>query len=160
MNAPGRAGPPPGQGGGLAGCVAEGDSERGSLTLLLLVLFVSLLALAGIVVDGGAKLDAAENAAAAAQEAARAGAGTVNQAKAYSTGSFAVERSQALNAAQQYLATAGYQGVATSVGAESIQVTVTVTEPTRILSIIGIDSITATSSATAQLVTGVTGPGT
>jgi hypothetical protein len=38
-------------------------------------------------------------------------------------------------------------------------VTVTITEPTKILSIIGLNSITATESATAVLVTGVTGPG-
>ena len=44
-------------------------------------------------------------------------------------------------------------------GTESIQVTVTVTAPTQVLSIIGIDSMTSTGSATASLVTGVTGPG-
>jgi hypothetical protein len=33
-----------------------------------------------------------------------------------------------------------------------------VTGPTRVLSIIGIDSMTSTGSATASLVTGVTGP--
>ena len=36
--------------------------------------------------------------------------------------------------------------------------TVTVTGPTKVLSIIGIDSMTSTGSATASLVTGVTGP--
>ncbi|MGH3396795.1 MAG: pilus assembly protein TadG-related protein, partial [Streptosporangiaceae bacterium] len=57
--------------------------ERGSLTLLLAVMFVALPALAGIVIDGGAKLTAAENATAIAQEAARAGAGMVSQPTAY-----------------------------------------------------------------------------
>jgi hypothetical protein len=33
-----------------------------------------------------------------------------------------------------------------------------VTGPTRVLSIVGIDSMTSTASATASLVTGVTGP--
>lgn len=127
---------------------------------MLAVLFVALLAMAGIVVDGGAKLDEAEYAASVAQEAARAGAGMVNQARAYSTGSFAVDRSQALQAAQQYLTAARVQGTVAAVGDNSISVTVTVTEPTRILSIIGINTITSTGSATASLVTGVTGPGT
>ena len=45
------------------------------------------------------------------------------------------------------------------VGPESIHVTVTVTAPTRVLSIIGIDSMSSTGSATASLVAGVTGPG-
>jgi len=137
----------------------DGDRERGTITLMLLVMFVALLALAGIVIDGGAKLDQAENANAIAQEAARAGAGMVNQAKALATGTFAVDQSQALAAAQQYLARAGYHGTAAPDGANAIRVTVTVTTRTHVLSIIGINSMTSTGSATASLVTRVTGPG-
>ncbi len=138
--------------------------ERGSLTLLLAVMFVALLALAGIVIDGGAKLTAAENATAIAQEAARAGAGMVSQPTAYTKGSFVVDQSQAVQAAEQYLSQpsvtgAGYQGSVTREGTQSIQVTVTFAEPTRVLSIIGIDQITGTGTATANLVSGVTGPG-
>jgi len=133
-------------------------SDTGSITLMLVVLFVALIAMAGIVIDGGAKLNQAENATAIAQEAARAGAGMVNQGQALSTGSFTVDQAQAIAAAQEYLSSAGYHGSVTPVGAESIQVTVTVTGPTRVLSIIGIDSMTSTGSATASLVTGVTGP--
>jgi Flp pilus assembly protein TadG len=136
----------------------RGASDSGSITLMLAVLFVALIALAGIVIDGGAKLNQAENATAIAQEAARAGAGMVNQGQALSTGSFTVDQAQAIAAAQQYLSSAGYHGSVTPVGAESIQVRVTVTGPTKVLSIIGIDSMTSTGSATASLVTGVTGP--
>jgi Flp pilus assembly protein TadG len=136
-----------------------GDRERGSITLMLLVLFVGLIALAGIVIDGGAKLNQAENANAIAQEAARAGAGMVNQGAALSTGSFVVDQNQAVAAAQQYLASHGYQGSASPVGARSIQVNVTVTASTHVLSIIGIDTMSSTGSATASLVTGVAGPG-
>ncbi len=133
-------------------------TDTGSITLMLVALFVALIALAGIVIDGGAKLNQAENATAIAQEAARAGAGMVNQANAYSTGSFTVDQGQAIAAAERYLASTGYHGTVTPVGTESIEVTVTVTEPTKVLSIIGIDSMTSTGSATASLVTGVTGP--
>ena len=142
-----------------ARAVRGGDGERGSITLMLLVLFVALIALAGVVIDGGAKLNQAENANALAQEAARAGAGQVNRTNAYSTGSFTVDQGQALAAARQYLAAAGYHGSVAPAGTESIQVTVTVTAPTRVLSIIGIDSMSSTGSATASLVAGVTGPG-
>jgi Flp pilus assembly protein TadG len=62
---------------------------------MLAALSVALIALAGIVIDGGVKLRAAENADAIAQEAARAGAGIVNQSTAYSTGTFVVDQSQA-----------------------------------------------------------------
>src|SRR5260370_4606498 len=159
MRFPGRAGGLVRRGrGGPAG-----DGERGALTLMLAIMFVGLLALAGLVVDGGAKLNEAENATAIAQEAARAGAGMVNQGRAYSTGTFTVDSGRAVAAAQAYLSNAGYSSAVTTVtaiGAESIRVSVTVTEPTRILSIIGIDSISSTGTATASLVTGVTGPGT
>lgn len=137
-----------------------GDAaERGTITLMLLVMFVALLALAGIVIDGGAKLAQAENANAIAQEAARAGAGMVNQSKALATGSFTVDQAQALAAARQYLARLGVQGTAVADGPEAIRVTVTMTAPTHVLSIIGIDSMKSTGAATASLVTGVTGPG-
>jgi hypothetical protein len=78
---------------------------------------------------------------------------------ALSTGAFTVDQNQALAAAQQYLATHGYQGSVSPVGTQSIQVNVTVSAPTHVLSIIGIDTMSSTGSATASLVTGVTGPG-
>ena len=165
MNSPGSAGPRSIQGDAAVGGATGGRDARGGagedggITLMLVVLFVGLLAMAGIVVDGGAKLAEAENAAAAAQEAARAGAGIVNQAKAYSSGSFAVQRQQAIDAALSYITAARYQGTAKPLGADSIKVTVRITEPTRMLSIIGIDTMTSTGSATASLVAGVTGPG-
>jgi Flp pilus assembly protein TadG len=138
----------------------DAEADRGSLTLMLAVMFVALLALAGIVIDGGAKLTAAENAAAVAQEAARAGAGLVNEATAHENGSFVVDEDQAVAAANEYLSSAGYAGsAAQGPGTDEIHVTVTVSEPTKVLSIIGIDTVTATGRATANLVSGVTGPG-
>jgi Flp pilus assembly protein TadG len=142
------------------GMIQRRGGDRGSLTLMLAVMFVALLALAGVVIDGGAKLTAAENAAAVAQEAARAGAGLVNEATAHENGSFVVDQDQAIAAADDYLSSAGYAGrAAAGPGTDEIRVTVTVSEPTKVLSIIGIDTITATGQATANLVSGVTGPG-
>jgi Flp pilus assembly protein TadG len=133
--------------------------DRGALTLMMVVLFVMLLALAGLVIDGGRKLDATENAYAIAQEAARAGAGAVNTPEAYSSGTYEVDVPEALAAARDYLTTAGYTGSVSASG-NTIKVTVTVTEDTTVLSIVGIDSMTVTGSADASLVTGVTGAGT
>jgi Flp pilus assembly protein TadG len=134
-------------------------ADRGSLSLMIVVLFVALAALAGIVVDGGAKLTGDENAAAIAEEAARAGATSVDASRAYATGSFAVDQQQAVTVARDYLSAAGYRQYTVAVdGPEAMRVTVRVTEPTRFLSLIGIDSFTCTGTATASLVTGVTGP--
>jgi Flp pilus assembly protein TadG len=140
------------------GAAAARWSEHGSLSLMLIVLFVALLALAGIVVDGGAKLTADENATAVAQEAARAGATTVDVSRAYASGVFEVDPAQAVAAARQYLTGAGYRDfTVSSDGDQAITVRVTVTERTRFLSLIGIRAFSTTRSATAQLVTGVTG---
>ncbi len=48
------------------------QDERGSVSLMLVVVMLGLLAAAGLVVDGGAKLRAVQQATAAAGEAARA----------------------------------------------------------------------------------------
>jgi hypothetical protein len=133
------------------------DRERGSLSLMIVILFVALAALAGIVVDGGAKLEADQNAVALAQEAARAGAMTVDESSAYSSGTFVVDQQQAIDAARSYLISAGYdQYAVAAAGNRAIQVSVTITEPTTFLSLIGVDSFTCTGTATASLVTGVT----
>jgi len=136
--------------------------DCGAFTLFVAILFPALLAFAGLVVDAGTKLDNYENAATYAQEAARAGAGQVNQSEAYSSSTFVVDQAEAITAANAYLSAlpAGVTGVATAVGSNAIQVTVTVTSPTKILSIIGIDTVTAHATAIASLLSGVTGPGT
>lgn len=126
--------------------------------MMLAVLMVVLLAFAGLVIDGGRKLDTTEKAYAVAQEAARAGAGQVNTVAAYGSGTFKVDVPQALAAARAYLASAGYRGSVSASG-NNIKVTVWVSERTTVLSLIGINTLSSTGSAVASLVTGVTGPG-
>lgn len=133
-------------------------SDSGSLTLMLAVLMMALLALAGLVIDGGRKLDATQKAYAIAQEAARAGAGQVNTSAAYRSGTFKVAISQAEDAARAYILSTGYAGSVT-VSGNRIKVTVSVTERTAVLSLIGIPKFTSSGSAVASLVSGVTGPG-
>src|SRR6266568_631853 len=139
---------------------SRADGERGSLTLMLAVMMVALLSLAGLVIDGGRKLNQSASAYAIAQEAARAGAGMVDRSAAYRSGTFQVDQAQALAAARAYLAGAGYAGTVTADGTQRILVTVTVTRHTLVLSLIGIDTMTSSGSAVASLVSGVTGPGT
>jgi len=136
------------------------DRERGSLTLMLAVLMVALLALAGLVIDGGRKLNQSSRAYAIAEEAARAGAGLVDTSAAYRSGRLVIDEAAALAAARAYLADAGYTGSVSPDGTQRIRVTVTLTQPTLVLSLIGVDSMTSKGSAVASLVTGVTGPGT
>jgi Flp pilus assembly protein TadG len=137
----------------------RGITDRVSLTLMMAVLMVALLALAGLVVDGGRKLNESAGAYAVAQEAARAGAGMVSRSAAYRSGTFEVDPAQALAAARAYLAASGHTGTVSLDGTDRIRVTVTVTERTLVLSLIGIDTMSATATAVASLVSGVNGPG-
>jgi Flp pilus assembly protein TadG len=142
----------------MAGRVRGADGERGALSLMIIVLVAALVLLAGFVVDGSSQLAADENAQALAQEAARAGATSVDASTAYRNGSFVVDPQLAATAAASYLATSGYGNYKVFVVSNSeIRVRVTVTEPTKFLSVIGIDRVSSTGWATASLVTGVTG---
>jgi hypothetical protein len=134
------------------------SSDLGSITIFVVIFFLALLAAAGLVVDGGAKLRAAREASAVAEEAARAGAGRVNRDQAYAHGgTFLIDRNSAITAARAYLATSGNTGSATMTGARSIQVTVTINKPTVLLSLIGVGQVHATKTATADLLQGVQG---
>jgi Flp pilus assembly protein TadG len=140
--------------------VALHRRDSGSLTLLLAVLMVALLALAGLVIDGGRKLNQSARAYAIAEEAARAGAGMVDRSAAYRSGTFMVDEGQALAVARAYLASTGGASSVSADGPRRIKVTVTITGRTLVLSLIGIDTMTSTGTAVASLVTGVRGPGT
>lgn len=137
----------------------ERPRDEGSYTLLAAVLAMMLLLLAGLVFDGGAKLRAGQRADNLAQEAARAGAGQIDRGRAYTSGTFVVDPAAAVAAAQAYLHTAGYDGTVVAAGPHQIKVTVTVHGSTALLSLIGIDSLDVTRSATADLLSGVEGPG-
>jgi hypothetical protein len=134
-------------------------TDRGSITLLVVVFFIALLAAAGLVVDGGVKLRAARQASAVAEEAARAGAGQIDRGRAYAHGGrFVIDREAAANAARSYLTHSGNAGTVNVTGAQTIRVTVTITRPTILLSAIGIDQVHVTKTATADLVQGVERP--
>src|SRR5258708_31710407 len=129
-------------------CAAPaGRQDRGSVPLLLALLMVALLALIGLVIDGGRKLNQSASAHAIAQEAARAGAGMVDRSVAYRSGTFGVDEAQALAAARAYLVSAGYTGSVSSEGTQKIRVTVPGRGRTPRLSPSGIDPMTSTGPA-------------
>lgn len=129
--------------------------ERGSVTAFTVVFALALLICAGLVVDGGAKIQAHREAYAVAEEAARAGAGQVDIDRAYTTGGrFEVDTAKALAAARDYLGVGGHPGSAAMAGARTIKVTVTVAKPTVLLSLIGVSNVSTTASASAQMLQG------
>jgi hypothetical protein len=125
--------------------------ERGaSVSVLTAGLLVSAAMFLGLVVDGGAKATAGNRADATAQEAARAGV----QAGSTVDGGGTVDVARGVAAAQSYLSAAGEAGSVSTQGADGIHVSVTITEPTTVLSMIGIGSVSSTGSADARIIYG------
>ena len=125
--------------------------EEGMVTAFVVIFTLALLAMAGLVLDGGLALAAKVHAIDDAQAAARAGAQAIDIPLYRSTGTITLDPAQAVADAQGFLAVAGEHGTVTVTG-ETVAVTVTITQPTQILSVVGVDqlTVTGTGSATAQ----------
>lgn len=131
----------------------EEPSERGSITVVVAVCSIGLLAIAGLVVDGGAKVRAAQRADRIAAQAARAGGQAVDVTEVLAGGSLRVDRRAALTAAAAYLRAAGVEGSTQLVdGGSGLEVTTTTTAPTIFLGLIGVPSITVRGGAEVSLV--------
>ncbi len=132
------------------------SDDRGSVTAFSVVFALALLICAGLVVDGGAKIQAYREAYAVAEEAARAGAGQIDVDRVYSQGGqFQIDSGKALSAARAYLGSAGHHGSVAMTGIRTLQVTVTVSKSTTLVSLIGIGSVTATAKASARMFHGI-----
>jgi len=124
-------------------------NERGqSLSVFVTVVVVALLLVAGLVVDGGAQVDASRRAEGAAALAARAAADSTATARLAGKG---VDRLAAVAAAREVLeAHPGIEGDVVVQG-DQVQVSTRTTTPTVLLNLIGIRELRATGSATAEL---------
>jgi hypothetical protein len=123
--------------------------ERGlSITPFVAVIFAALIMTAGLVIDGGQKVAAASRAETAAAGASRA-AGNAAATQELGAGN---PVGAAIAAARTYLA--GQPGVTgtVTVTAGVIEVRTQATEPTILLSMIGIDAVTGTGRAEANIV--------
>jgi len=125
--------------------------EEGMVTAFVVVFTLALIVMAGLVLDGGLALAAKVQAIDDAQAAARAGAQAIDIPLYRSTGTITLDPAQAVADAQGFLAAAGEHGTVTVAG-ETVAVSVTITQPAQILSVVGVDqlTVTGTGSATAQ----------
>ena len=128
-------------------------AERGAISVFLAVLVPGLLLIIGLAVDGGAKVAATQYANAIADEAARAG-GQALDIPAALAGEVRVNPAAAAAAAQDYLDRNDVQGAVTVVDGDTLQVTTTISQPTTFLGLIGISTLTAVGSGTADLIPG------
>jgi hypothetical protein len=128
--------------------VGRHDERGQSISVFVLGIFAALVAVAGLVVDGGQKVTAASQAEAAADAAARAaGNAAATQRLAGRDGAGA-----AVLAAKAYLA--GQPGVTGSVSLAGgvVRVETAASAPTIFLDVIGVDEVTGIGSATASVV--------
>ena len=133
------------------------DGERGAVAVVIPILTVGMLAMAGLVVDGGAALAARGRAADVAQQAARAGADALAPAslRRGDPAGLAVNPAAAVLAADQVLQVGAVSGQV-SVSGDTVTVTAEITRRTSILSAIGVDTVTGHASATAAVLYGGT----
>lgn len=132
-------------------------AEHGAVAVVIPILTVGMLAMAGLVVDGGAALAARGRAADVAQQAARAGADALapDSLRTGDPAGLAVNPAAAVLAADQVLQV-GAVGGQVSVSGDTVTVTAQSTRPTSIMSAIGIGTVTGHASATAAVLYGGT----
>lgn len=119
------------------------------MTVFLVVVFGALLVLAGLVVDGGATLAARQRADDEAEQAARAGAQALSIDALRAQGDLTLDPEGAVAAAQSYLGQTGHES-SVSVFGDSVDVSVSFSQPMRILGIGGIWSLTVTGHGRAR----------
>ena len=130
----------------------------GAVTVPVAATLLVIFAVIGLAVDGVRKAQAIASADAIAQEAARAGGQAVRPG-ALVGGMVELDPAAAAAAAQQYLADAGVTGRVSVLGPDRIRVEVTTSQPTVLLSMVGVENITAEGSAEALLVPTPAGAG-
>jgi Flp pilus assembly protein TadG len=134
---------------------AQEDCERGSISLFLVVVVLALFVVFGLVVDGGARLDAQRRATDQAEQAARAAAQAINPTSLRASDTVTLDPTAARAAAAHYLSGVGkvtLTGV--HVTATTVTVTVSTTATPVVLSLIGLHTLTVTGTGTAQLLRG------
>ena len=128
-----------------------GAPESGMVTAFVVIFTLALLVMTGLVLDGGLALAAKVQAIDDAQAAARAGAQAIDIPLYRATGQITLDPGEAVTDARRYLAASGHTGTVAVTG-DQVTVTVSVTQATQILSIVGVDQLTVsgTGSASAQ----------
>lgn len=133
-------------------------SDRGSVTIFVAIASVGLLVLAGLVVDGGAKVRAAQRADRVAAEAARVGGQAIDISGVLAGRTIAVDRRAALAAANAYLQAAGIEGSARLVdGGAGMTVATSTSARTVFLGLVGVHTIAVRGHAEVSLVPSASG---
>ena len=132
-------------------------SEDGQFLAMTVVFMTMFLALAGLVADGGRYLDAKQAAASEAEQAARAGAGSLDVSQLHA-GTVAIDPATATTTAENYMSSVGHPGTAW-VDGNTVYTQISYRQPTQLLGIIGVSSLQITVTESATDISGVTSQG-
>ncbi|GAA1370231.1 pilus assembly protein TadG-related protein [Catellatospora chokoriensis] len=125
--------------------------DDGQTTAFTLIMGIAVLALVALVLDAGLAIGTKVDAVASAQAAARAGARELDLTTLRVNGAVRVDPVKARAAAQDWLSRAELTGTVTVAG-DQVTVSVATSQPTQLLTLIGIDAIAVHATATAQAV--------
>ena len=138
---------------GRRGAGHQGD--RGSVSLFFAVAALGMLVVVGLVVDGGGRIRALQEADAVAAEAARRGGQAIRQGPAVRGEDPTVAAAEAVAAARRHLAAAGVQGEVDVLGGTRLRVTATTAYTPVFLSVVGAGPVSVHGHAEVRLVRGL-----
>jgi Putative Flp pilus-assembly TadE/G-like len=121
--------------------------HEGSVSAFVVLLLVALFVVMGMVVDGGSALAAHQSAVDEAEQAARAGAGSLS-VDALRSGSLQLDPQAAIASAEAFTVASGHPGAAT-VSAGVVTVSIHYRVPTSVLGIVGIGTLPVSATASA-----------
>lgn len=127
------------------------SDEQGSITPMFVMIVPTLVLIVGLVVDGAGKIQANDQAQMIASGASRSAANALS-GQVVLDGGLVIDTQRARQAALDYIAAAGMTGTVT-VNGDQIQVTVQTEYTTKFVSAIGITTLPAEATATAQIIT-------
>ncbi|MGZ4736239.1 MAG: pilus assembly protein TadG-related protein [Acidimicrobiia bacterium] len=131
------------------------DQERGAVTVFVTILTVALLAVCGLVTDGGRILAARREAGNVAESAARAGAQAIDLRALRQQNQITLDPSEAAARARDYLNATEYHGDVQA-DTQHVHVVVTIHRSTLLLGAAGVHDFTVSSSGDATPIRGIT----
>lgn len=132
----------------------EWDAERGTVTAFVASFTIALLAVAGLVIDGGLTLATQRRAFNEANAAARAGAQAIDEASLRASGRVRLDPAGARRRALEHLATTDLTG-SVGVAGDVVTVEVNTTQRLTILSLVGVGPLAIDAAGSARAVRGV-----
>jgi Flp pilus assembly protein TadG len=131
--------------------MAKTERREDGVAAMVVVLFtVALLAMAGLVIDGGYAMAANRRLTGQAEQAARLGADALNQDSLRDGGDPQVDPSRAVSAAQGYLAKVGAPHGQVTIDGGTVTVALKSHTNTTILSAVGVTRLSTKGSASAE----------